>query len=113
MVVVERVVRNSCVSTFFKKNESGGRRNECIYTFIRHLYMRKKNQVFAIIRFDEFLDANGAIEDKITVKEIVDTIEIAKDEVVRLNKLNSDKKCKYFWQTTRYLDLNEKSDINE
>ena len=36
-----------------------------------------------------------------TVKEIVSTEAIAEAEVKRLNDLNADKDCRYFWQTTR------------
>lgn len=36
----------------------------------------------------------------ITVKEIVLTAELAQNEVLRLNKLNGDNDCTYYWQTT-------------
>jgi hypothetical protein len=60
-------------------------------------------QVFAIIRIDYFQDDNVPIENKIAVKEIVFDIKLAEEEVRRLNQLNSDKGCKYFWQTTRFV----------
>ena len=65
-----------------------------------------KNQrnVYAVIRVDEFKDVpNVPDEHRITVKEIVYDLEFAKAEVERLNHLNADKSCKYFWQTTRLL----------
>jgi hypothetical protein len=36
----------------------------------------------------------------VTVKEVVLTAEEAQDEVIRLNKLNGDKGCVYYWQST-------------
>lgn len=53
--------------------------------------------VFAIVRFDRFLEQ----ENSFTVKEIVRTQEDAESEVKRLNEVNADKDCTYFWQTTR------------
>lgn len=53
--------------------------------------------VFAIVRFDRFLKP----ENSFTVKEIVRTEDDAESEVKRLNELNADKDCGYFWQTTR------------
>jgi hypothetical protein len=38
-----------------------------------------------------------------TVKEIVTTREAAEAEVERLNKLNAEKGCRYFWQQTRFV----------
>jgi len=59
-----------------------------------------REQVYAVIRVD------GPVEGphhkiNITVKEIVRSIEIASSEVARLNVLNADKGCWYFWTTTR------------
>jgi hypothetical protein len=56
------------------------------------------HHVCAIIRVDRFSELP---EHSITVKEIVATPEIAESEVKRLNELNADKDCTYFWQTTR------------
>lgn len=53
--------------------------------------------VFAIVRFDRFLEHDNSF----TVKEIVRTQEEAESEVKRLNEVNADKDCTYFWQTTR------------
>lgn len=60
--------------------------------------MYTKIQVYAVIR----VDASQSIEDAITIKEILPTIEQAVQEVERLNKLNSVKGTRYFWQATRY-----------
>ena len=37
----------------------------------------------------------------VTLKEIVTSVELAKNEVKRLNEINSDKGCRYFWQASR------------
>ena len=54
--------------------------------------------VYAIVRFDRFADTP---ENSFTVKEIVRSQAIAESEVNRLNEVNADKDCMYFWQTTR------------
>jgi hypothetical protein len=62
--------------------------------------------VYAIIRFDFYDDRDIPLcelvpEDRITVKKLVWTTEEAQAEVDRLNRINADKGCVYFWQTTR------------
>jgi hypothetical protein len=59
----------------------------------------RKIQVYAVVRLDIF---SGNAEDAVTVKEVVPTLEEAAAEVQRLNLLNSDKNCRYFWLATRY-----------
>jgi hypothetical protein len=64
---------------------------------------KEYQHVYGIIRVDQF---RGLVEPEklpltITVKKIVREYETAKAEVERLNKLNSDKGCIYFWQVTR------------
>jgi hypothetical protein len=54
--------------------------------------------VYAIIRFDRFSELS---ELSFTVKEVVATREIAESEVKRLNEVNAEKDCTYFWQVTR------------
>lgn len=61
----------------------------------------KLDQVFAIVRVDSFHHHDAAPEDTITVKKIVLNRQLAEDEVARLNALNRDKGCSYFWQVTR------------
>lgn len=63
--------------------------------------MKQKTQVYAIIRIDNF---GSGIKEKVTVKSIVFDIEVAEKEVVRLNKINKDKDCEYYWQTTRLIN---------
>jgi hypothetical protein len=63
---------------------------------------RTKQHVDAIVRIDEF-DSSVTLEDMITVKDVVWSIEQAEAEVSRLNELNESKGCRYFWQTTRLI----------
>jgi hypothetical protein len=63
---------------------------------------KPSEHVYAIIRFDRFQDFS---EHSFTVKEIVRSREIAELEVKRLNEMNADKDCTYFWQTTRLFPL--------
>lgn len=61
----------------------------------------KHRHLYAIIRVDAFHDDQIPIHQKIAVKEIVTTELAAETEVERLNALNKEKGCYYFWQTTR------------
>jgi len=45
----------------------------------------------------------------VTVKEIVGTQEFAEGEVERLTRINGDKRCRYYWQATRWVDLPEET----
>jgi len=69
-----------------------------------YLMGKAKTHVYAIVRVDEFAGQPMAIENKITVKEVVRSLEKAKAEVARLNTLNGAKGAKYFWQTTRLME---------
>lgn len=60
---------------------------------------QEKVQVYAVIRVDRH---TSNIEDAVTVKEVLPSLEEAKLEVDRLNQLSVDRDCYYFWQTTRY-----------
>jgi hypothetical protein len=62
----------------------------------------KYDHVYAIIRLD-WPALSGVAPDKnlITVKKVVRSQEEAEREVHRLNKLNADKGCQYFYQITR------------
>ncbi len=71
---------------------------------------RPNTPVFAVVRLDySFADlslSGGATPQaavEVTVKEIVTTREAAEAEVERLNKLNGEKGCRYFWQQTRFV----------
>ena len=59
---------------------------------------KPSEHVYAIVRFDRFADSP---ENSFTVKEIVRSQAVAESEVNRLNEVNADKDCTYFWQTTR------------
>jgi hypothetical protein len=59
--------------------------------------------VYAIVRFDYFhhdLDAEN-VENAISITKVVWDMDTAQAEVARLNEVNKDKDCIYFWQTTR------------
>src|SRR5205809_523724 len=62
----------------------------------------KHDHVFAILRLDRAA-VPDVLPDKdlITVKKVVWTQEVAEREVRRLNALNADKGCVYYWQLTR------------
>jgi hypothetical protein len=66
----------------------------------------KKLQVFAVIRVDADL---ASPQDAITVTEILREEEEARAEVERLNRLNSAKGSRYFWQATRYFPNGRRS----
>jgi hypothetical protein len=68
---------------------------------------RPTQQLFAIVRFDS---ESPTPEAGFTVKEIVRSLEVAETEVARLNRLNSSKGCRYFWQATRMVDAGAPSD---
>ena len=57
-----------------------------------------REHVYAIVRFDRNVQS---WENSFTVKKIVRTQDLAESEVKRLNEVNADKDCSYFWQTTR------------
>jgi hypothetical protein len=65
--------------------------------------MAEKIHVFAIVRLDATPQPGEPLDPaRVTVKEILPTLEEAEAEVARLNRLNADKGSVYFWQTTRY-----------
>ena len=66
--------------------------------------------VYAIIRLDVRLHDLSAFEGHsnmpetattVTIKKIVASIDVAEREVERLNELNGDEGCRYYWQHTR------------
>jgi hypothetical protein len=69
--------------------------------------MQRKMQVFAVLREDTDIEA---IEDRVTVKEILRRQEDAEAEVARLNRLNSGKGARYYWQATRYFPKGRKAE---
>jgi len=69
--------------------------------------MKTKEQVFAIVRFDEVHPESTPIDRRVSVVRIVRTLATAESEVKRLNALNASKGCRYHWYATR---LGEGSD---
>ncbi len=65
---------------------------------------RKNKHVYAIIRIDEFHGETASWPNRVTVKEILWDEEEAKKEVDRLNRLNAQKDCQYFFQMTRLVE---------
>ncbi|HKG45094.1 MAG TPA: hypothetical protein VKB02_00080 [Pyrinomonadaceae bacterium] len=62
--------------------------------------MRKTNTpVYAVVRIDDY--PTDKLENNITIKEIVWSLEEAESEVARLNELNASKGCRYFCLYTR------------
>lgn len=59
---------------------------------------KRKVQVYGVVRVDDYLEG----EDAITVMEVLPTPGEAKAEVERLNLLNADKHCHYFYLATRF-----------
>ena len=55
---------------------------------------------YAIVRIDLFQSDDIPWKNKITVKKVVSSEDLAENEVARLNLLNADKGCQYFWQIT-------------
>jgi hypothetical protein len=60
--------------------------------------MRNADPAFAVLRVDPDIRRD---EDRVTVKEVVWSINDAQNEVDRLNHVNADKGCLYFWTPTR------------
>src|SRR5690349_7405917 len=61
---------------------------------------KPRESVFAVVRVELPLSETNAT-DRITVKEIVSTRELAEREVERLSRLNSTKGCLYLATPTR------------
>jgi len=62
-----------------------------------------RREAFAIVRIEEIQNESIPIEMRVTVKLLVWSLDYARREVERLNRLNGHKGCHYFWQTTRVL----------
>jgi hypothetical protein len=73
--------------------------------------MRKKRQVYAIIRLDGELAVKRATADLVTVKSIVPSLNEAQAEVDRLNALRPDEDIMYVWQATRYFMSTDKDEM--
>jgi hypothetical protein len=66
--------------------------------------------VYAVIRLETRLDDLQALEGNsnapqasstVTIKKVVASAEVARQEVNRLNDLNRSENCRYYWQHTR------------
>ena len=68
---------------------------------------------YAIIRIDEFLDADTPIEHRISVKKVVREADEAEREVERLNDLQRDRGVRYFSQITRLEQLAQEPTTEE
>ena len=73
--------------------------------------MTEKISLYVVIRVDEFESASG--DGLITVKEILPTPKEAVAEVERLNKLNTGKRCHYFWRLGRYFPNGRTKELDE
>lgn len=62
---------------------------------------KDRTQVYAVLRYDRFLDEYGGPDKTVVVKEVVHERETAEREVDRLNALQEDDGQFYWWQTTR------------
>jgi hypothetical protein len=62
---------------------------------------KPRQEVYAVVRVDQFHSPDTPWEHRITVKEVVTDAGLAQAEVDRLNALNKDKGCVYFKQMTR------------
>lgn len=58
--------------------------------------------VYAILRYDEFLEPYGEDFTVLTVVKVVEDPDYADQEVKRLNQLNQGKGCRYKKQVTRF-----------
>jgi hypothetical protein len=62
----------------------------------------KYDHVYAIIRLDRDAVTDGLSDrNLVMVKKVVRSKEVAEQEVKRLNRLNADKGCEYYYQITR------------
>jgi|GraSoiStandDraft_12_1057312.scaffolds.fasta_scaffold1240684_1 hypothetical protein len=64
-----------------------------------------KQSAFAVVRIDTFQPQSVPLVNRVTVKEIVFSREVADREVARLSKLNAPKGCEYFVAPTRVARL--------
>jgi hypothetical protein len=60
---------------------------------------KERANAFAVVRID--LDPELSWPDRVTVKEVVSSKDLAFREAQRLNELNSEKRCIYFVTHTR------------
>ncbi len=66
----------------------------------------KYQHVYPIVRIDTPLD-QGDPESKISVVKVLTSQVAAEAEVSRLNQINADKSCTYFYCTSRLIEQGE------
>lgn len=66
---------------------------------------KKYQHIYAIMRYETDADEKVPIDLRVTVKKVVVDAHYAESEVKRLNELNKDKGCYYFYQLTRFEDV--------
>ena len=59
-------------------------------------------RAYAVVRLDTFLGPDASIQDVVTVKEVLPTLDAAEREVRRLNELAKDGGVTYCSQPTRW-----------
>ena len=57
--------------------------------------------VFVVLRADAY-DEDGHVSEHVTVKKVVASEEQARREVERLNAINSDKACRYYFEIAQF-----------
>jgi hypothetical protein len=65
---------------------------------------KKFQHIYAVVRYETDADENTPIDLRVTVKKVVVDPHHAEEEVKRLNNLNKEKNCYYFYQVTRFED---------
>ena len=66
---------------------------------------KKYGHMYAIIRYETDSDPTTPIDLCVTVKKVVSDPHHAAKEVERLNELNKEKGCYYFYQITRFEEV--------
>jgi hypothetical protein len=65
---------------------------------MRHIYVVCRVDSYMV----EAITTGADVERFVKLKEALPSMEAAEAEVTRLNQLNGDKDCSYFWQSVRY-----------
>ena len=60
----------------------------------------KREHVYALLRLDEFHEADAPVEARVTVKKVLRDKQGIEREVKRLNELYANENCRYWWQET-------------
>ena len=65
----------------------------------------KREHVYALLRLDEFHEADAPVEARVTVKKILREKQRAERELKKLNKLYANENCRYWLQETLLLSV--------